>query len=583
MKKLITAVLLLVLVASLFCGCQKQSGGTEATPTPAAAANTPGASTANNPPEEAAPSEQASKYPLFSETVPLTMWCPLQRTNLEYITTYADIVSLKWAMELLNVNITFSCPAFGQEQTEFSLLLASQDYPDMARQGETSSGYFINGAEKNIEDGVILDLNDVIDKYMPNYKKMRDYDESIRKNTLTDTGKTWAVYVLNYPMAELPYNGLVIRKDWLDDLNMPVPETLEEWDTSLTAFKENYHGGALWTPSTGTHWHSEFLSAWNIGNAFYNVNGEVRYGPIQPEYKEYLTMMHDWYSRGLIHRDFTSNLDPLRIDKALMASGETGASNTQIASACNRMVLNGEVDDPDFWLQPVVAPVMHKGDIQHFGLKNSRVRAGTCIFADTEHLEEVAKFIDFFYTQDGIMLVNYGIPELHYHFKDGADPDEVFNDLMYNPHSDEALRDVFANGRIIMNDAFYEEVPDSPFAINCLNFTFVGVNLIDNVLMVGAKGDRSADIRSALAGEQWSKAACDYEMPVGMSMTAEESSEYSAIFTDIQTLVDEFTAKAIVGLVSADEWDAFAAQVKSMNIDRCIALQQAALTRYNAR
>lgn len=329
------------------------------------------------------------------------------------------------------------------------------------------------------------------------------------------------------------------------------------------------------------HWHSEFLSAWNIGNAFYQENGVVKYGPIDKRFKEYVTMMNDWYKRGLIHRDFTSNTDTIRVDKALMASGETAASNSQIATARNAMVLRGEVEDPNFWLEPVVAPVMNKGDIQHFGLKISRVRAPICIFADSENITACAKVMDYFYSPDGIMLINYGIPGEHWYIKEG-DQDSVLNDLMYNTHEGESMREVFANGKVLMTEAFLSE-PDSAFPKNCACFTFMGVNLIDNVLMVGARGDRSYDIGASLAGEVWVKAACDYEMPITLSMTAEESTRYSALYADIETYVAECTAKMITGLMPISEYDNMVKQVMSLGIEECIEIQQAALDRYNAR
>ena len=34
------------------------------------------------------------------------------------------------------------------------------------------------------------------------------------------------------------FGGLVLRADWLKELNLPVPETIEQWETTLRAFKE---------------------------------------------------------------------------------------------------------------------------------------------------------------------------------------------------------------------------------------------------------------------------------------------------------------------------------------------------------
>lgn len=530
--------------------------------------------------EEQEPTIQ-DQFPFFENTIELSMWIPLQRTNLEHITTYNDITSLAYIFEKMNVDITFHCPAYGEEQTNFGLMVAAGNYPDIARHGENPGGYFINGAEKAIEDGIIVEMTDIIESHMPNYKMLRDSDDEMRKSTILDSGKSWAIFTFNFPTAELPWNGLVIRKDWLDNLNIDIPETLKEWEDALTAFRDNYNGGALWTPASGLHFNSEFLSAWNLGTAFFQENGRIKFGPIEDGFKEYVTMFNDWYGKGLIHRDFTSNTDTLRVDKALMANGEIAASNSQIATARNAMVLRGEVEDPDFWLEPVVAPVMNKGDIQHFGLKNTRARAAITIFADSPYIVECAKVLDYFYSQDGIMLVNYGIPDEHWYIRDG-DLDTVFHELMYKTPEPGGMRDAFMNGKVIMTDSFLSD-PESAFPKNTTGFTFVGVNLLDNVLMVGARGDRSYDISASLSGEVWSMAACDYNLPNSLSMTAEENSRFSSLYTDIETYVAECTAKMIVGIMPIDDFDKMVDEIYVMGIEECIDIQQAALDRYNAR
>ena len=66
-------------------------------------------------------------------------------------------------------------------------------------------------------------------------------------------------------------------------------------------------------------------------------------------------------------------------------------------------------------------------------------------------------------------------------------------------------------------------------------------------------------------------------------MTVDEGTEYSSLFTDISTYVDECNVKFIMGQMSLDDYDAYRDTLKKMGIERCIELQQAALDRYNAR
>jgi putative aldouronate transport system substrate-binding protein len=49
---------------------------------------------------------------------------------------------------------------------------------------------------------------------------------------------------------------------------------------------------------------------------------------------------------------------------------------------------------------------------------------------------------------------------------------------------------------------------------------------------------------------------------------------------DIGTYVDEMTVKFIIGQEPLANYDAYVQQVKSMNVDRALELQQAAVERY---
>ncbi|TDF95547.1 hypothetical protein [Paenibacillus piri] len=53
---------------------------------------------------------------------------------------------------------------------------------------------------------------------------------------------------------------------------------------------------------------SEFTAAWGILDGFYKdpASGKLLYGPLQPQYKDYLTTMASWYKKGLIDPEFAS-------------------------------------------------------------------------------------------------------------------------------------------------------------------------------------------------------------------------------------------------------------------------------------
>ena len=69
-----------------------------------------------------------------------------------------------------------------------------------------------------------------------------------------------------------------------------------------------------------------------------------------------------------------------------------------------------------------------------------------------------------------------------------------------------------------------------------------------------------------------------------LSMTPAEAEEFTAIMADITSFVAECRIKFITGEMSLEkDWDGYVSQIKSMDIEKAIALKQAALDRYLAR
>ena len=85
------------------------------------------------------------------------------------------------------------------------------------------------------------------------------------------------------------------------------------------------------------------------------------------------------------------------------------------------------------------------------------------------------------------------------------------------------------------------------------------------------------------AVEIWSRIGDgDYAMP-NVSLTSEESSRASQIFSDLDTLSQETWYKILLGQADIGTWDDYLAQMESMGVQEYIDIYQGALDRYNQR
>jgi putative aldouronate transport system substrate-binding protein len=68
-----------------------------------------------------------------------------------------------------------------------------------------------------------------------------------------------------------------------------------------------------------------------------------------------------------------------------------------------------------------------------------------------------------------------------------------------------------------------------------------------------------------------------------ISLTVDESTQVAKIINDVASYVNEYSLKIIMGKESISGFDAYTAQLKSMNVEKFISIEQAALNRYNKK
>lgn len=502
-----------------------------------------------NPSKNPVEEEKEITFPL-EEEITLTVWMPFANTIIE---TMEDNEVVELVREKTGVNLKFIHPPMGEEETALQLLLASDEWPDIIRfdYGANAALSYPGGGENGVKEGVLLQLNDLIDQYAPNYKAIRERGGEYEKNTITDNGVIWAMYTVA-DTEEEPWCGLTYRKDWADELNIPAPVTLDDWHALLTAFKEQKNADApLMIPGDGIMVNNEFLSAFGVVKDFYQVDGTVRYGFVEEGMREYVEMMRQWYAEGLIDPDFVSNEVGHQLPGDYVAENRVGAGETSWASSRNGYcVLFKATDDENLDFAPVKPPVKDPSDETQYRCTTSVLYNPWAVTTTCKYPEIAVKLLDWMYTKEGSLVVNYGKEE-NYTLKEGQP----------------WLTDHF----------LYNEQYDLPTMISAYTWE-MGPGVRDY-----SKAYQNVDNFLLDSCEVWASASADYVMPSGVELSSEEGSENSSIMADIDTYVKESIPKFITGQLSMDEWDGFVKQIKDMNIDRAIELHQAALDRYNNR
>jgi len=540
---LLTAALLI----GLFCACSQQPAS-DKTDTPDGSSK-----------KTLAVAEGGEfKKPIVDEPITVRGWWPPWGFGLAISDSVNGTDSMKAIERETNIHVEWQHPAKGNDsETSFSLFIASGDYPDIMCD---ISDLYVGGYDKAIEDGVYLKLNDYLDEYAPNYRYAREMDEITLRSTTTDAGNVPGFFTIEMKQPLLA-GGLAIRRDWLADIGKEKPVTLDDWHDVLVGFHSMYPDCDYpLRPSTdGTFEASMFVSAWNIGFGFYNDNGTIKYGQIQPEFKEYLEMMHKWYDEGLLGDFWAQTSGDAIDDEARLANGIAGAAVLPIALVGDEAVrVRQYADDPDYYMDGISAPVRKAGDKIHFRTTAERVSLCTAISAKSEHIIECIRWCDYLYTEEGAMYKNYGEKGITY------DYDE--------------------NGKLYYTDKILNN-PDGIFFIDAL-FGYIAGNAgpgYGDVTRLNYLEDEITVAKKSYMSDIWYTDDADYVLPSGVQLSSDESMVYAKYYSDIETYVAENTVAFINGSRPLSEFDAFVKAIKDMGIEECIKVKQAALERFVKR
>lgn len=524
-RRILTFLIAAVMCASMFTGCLKKDVG-------------------------AGFAEKYGKgeitYPLQTEGEELEFFTTLSGNISKMGKTMGDLEFRKGLEERTGIKVKYVTPTSAQWEEQFNLLFTSKDLPDMIYGNWRD---FANGgADGAINNGYILDLTPYLADFAPNYWKTLQANDAAARAARSPEGKYYSFSSFNH---DVPCYGAYLRADWLKELNLEVPETIDEWETVLSAFRDKKGADApLAFGWSQFYTMGVFESAFETSHGMYvDNNGKIAYGPATSNWKTYMLKMKEWRENGLLDRNVATTEDDLL--NSYILSGETGAAIGWLSSGIGAK-MNAKPEE-SFDLVGAPYPVMNKGDQpKRYDGTKSPINDNMAISAESPNAELAMRFLDYGYSEEGDMYFNYGVEGLTYEMVDGK---PKYTDLiMKNPDglsiSDALTVYTHASGGgaySMHNDAYLEQIV-MPQQINCT--------------------------------QAW--ATDDSHRVPGISLTTAEKSEYAQIMSSIETYVGEVTLGFISGTKTEAEVDALPEKLKEMGLERALEIQQTALDRYNS-
>lgn len=297
MKRYISLALSVILLTTVCYGCKEEKNKDESVQVEETTVNQ----------LDLASTTPFEKYPELI-TYTLGKEISTNNSNMPVGDTYEYNAYTRYLREKLNVQNFNEFEAMGDKyNTEVSMAIAMSTIPDIMVVNDFGDVALM------YKMGLLADLTESYENCASDaIKEMYESYGSELLDSVTFDGKLVAIPETN--IAEGP-NLVWLRKDWMDDLQLSEPKTLEDVEYIVSKFIEADYSRVGIVTTAALCGESGYSSQYLTDIIFANFgaypkqwiekeDGSIVYGSIEPEAKEALKHLNMLYEKGILDRDF---------------------------------------------------------------------------------------------------------------------------------------------------------------------------------------------------------------------------------------------------------------------------------------
>ena len=339
-------------------------------------------------------------FPIVKETETL-------KIMVVKLPNHSDLDTMGFTTEyedLTNVKVDWNVVTPNDIDSQKTLALTSGNLPDVMCLLDNRLGD--NDLLTYSKNGTFIQLDELIETYGSNIKKMFEKYPDVEANSKSIDGKIFSLPTVNKSSENhmrFPYK-LYIRQKWLDNLGLETPTTVNQFYDVLKAFKKddpNGNGDADEIPFAMPGINPSYFGSWGVSyhfttrNLSVDENGQVQYSYATDGTKKGLSFLNRIVSEELGVMFDTDNKFNTRVKNG-MVGAFYGIDKYNVA---------GEIGDEYEMIAPLNA---EDGSQPTLSVSNDTIPNIFVITKACKNPATALRWVDYFYSAEGSLLANYG-------------------------------------------------------------------------------------------------------------------------------------------------------------------------------
>ena len=472
---------------------------------------------------------------------------------------------IDYVAEKTGIRLEFELVESAAWNERVSIAFATDGYYDVFMNGVTTSM-----VAKYAEEGYLIDLAPYIKQYAPyTVSEYNKYPELVKEITADDGGIYYMPSINASPRDMVTEYPMWINAQWLENLGLEMPTTIEELYDVLVAFKTqdaNLDGDPnneipMLARSASNKFQVLIMTALGmVDDRSVVIDDQYTYVPTTDTYKEYLKWVKKFLDEGLLDASFYT-----MTSAEMTAKEATGLAGVMVTTPYNSLPETYEE------YQAISPLTSANNDVQMWPAQSAcKLSWGTCVVTDKcKYPEAVVRLIDWFYTVDGSRAVRAGCEYGTWIDEKGVQ----YGWEIITPA--EETEDGHLIAKLHMGD--YSGYWACRLGeLGPTNLPFNSTDAVNDIIIAGDKMNLWLYNQTMDSGVIEART---FGLPT-LSYTDDESTELS-VYLDLTNYVDSMEAKFITGELDIDEnWDSFQAQLKKYDVEGMCKIYQAAYDRY---